>query len=655
MQYRGGHVHFEIRAPANDNVCVVHWLDTSSSARAALVVDLTEFQFKSGPIWSPACLWQSGPDVRDLPSLQAQHATPAVAIPLEWRPAALVFDLDDKRASGPKYSGTGLRESSLGAVLFGLGASIPHFGDGALEGKALAPNTVTSAGGSNAEQARPGLAASLAVADATPEVLNVVASSLDVNAKAIDDLLATEDSAVGGVRGEADGAAGDATDVRAGGSAIADFETWLDAASSTSVELPGVPTGYVVQGGDDADRLTGGAGNDVLIGGDGDDTLLGGGGDDLLDGGRGSDVMHGGAGNDTFLVDNAGDEVIEDDDPGTDTVIIQSESLRSYSLLAQLRVENLELRGNADFAGAGNDLANVITGGAGNDTLDGAGGDDRLRGRDGNDHLDGGGGADTLEGGRGNDVYVVDDADDEVVEVVDGGFDTIETDQATYQLGDEVENLIYTGSDRFIGRGNDSGNEIAGGEHDDRLFGDRDHNDDHDEGGEAKDLVESALTILLGAPQDVIELHDGGASESGGFDRSSTTPTTGFDDVVIGSRKNDTVIDRLGGNDTIDGGKGNDTIDGGAGDDVLIGGDGNDTFIFRPGFGNDVITDFGNDGGNHDTIYLYGTPFDDVDFLDTHVEQVGDDVVIDVSPTDHITMHGFEKMNLSLHDHFVFI
>ena len=66
--------------------------------------------------------------------------------------------------------------------------------------------------------------------------------------------------------------------------------------------------------------LTGTAGNDSLAGGifddhlyglAGNDTLTGNAGNDYLDGGTGADTMKGGAGNDTYIVDNAGDMVVE--------------------------------------------------------------------------------------------------------------------------------------------------------------------------------------------------------------------------------------------------------------------------------------------------------------------------------------------------------
>ena len=77
-------------------------------------------------------------------------------------------------------------------------------------------------------------------------------------------------------------------------------------------------------------------------------------GNNLLDGGAGADTMVGGAGNDTYLVDNAGDAVIENANEGTDTV------LATVALQAGANVENLTLHGSADLQGYGNADANVI-------------------------------------------------------------------------------------------------------------------------------------------------------------------------------------------------------------------------------------------------------------------------------------------------------
>jgi Ca2+-binding RTX toxin-like protein len=96
--------------------------------------------------------------------------------------------------------------------------------------------------------------------------------------------------------------------------------------------------------------------------------------------------------------------VVEFTDHGTDT--IQS----SVSAELPENVENLELLGNSDLNGTGNQLDNFITGSTGVNVLTGAAGADTV---------DGGAGADTLLGGAGEDVLIWDPADTSV----QGGLD----------------------------------------------------------------------------------------------------------------------------------------------------------------------------------------------------------------------------------------
>lgn len=149
-----------------------------------------------------------------------------------------------------------------------------------------------------------------------------------------------------------------------------------------------------------ANRLTGNAAANLLSGGGGSDTLGGGGGNDRLFGGSGADRMAGGIGADTYVVDHAGDVVVEVDAAGADLV----RSAVDFSLGAF--VENLLLTGTAAVSGTGNDLANVITGNAAANGLTGGLGADVLAGAGGDDVLEGGLGSDLLEGGNGSDLFV---------------------------------------------------------------------------------------------------------------------------------------------------------------------------------------------------------------------------------------------------------
>lgn len=174
---------------------------------------------------------------------------------------------------------------------------------------------------------------------------------------------------------------------------------------------PGAP------GGPGHDALNGTTGPDVLAGSGGNDTLAGLAGDDTLDGGAGNDSLTGGGGNDTYILDNAGDVLVELAGGGIDTVV----SDVNHTLSAQL--ENLVFSAAAGGAfGVGNASDNLMTG---NDVAN------TLIGQAGNDILDGRGGNDVLLGGPGNDTYFVDSGLDLVDEGLVfpsfgfGGSDTI--------------------------------------------------------------------------------------------------------------------------------------------------------------------------------------------------------------------------------------
>ena len=126
-------------------------------------------------------------------------------------------------------------------------------------------------------------------------------------------------------------------------------------------------------------ELTGGGGDDVLTAGFGNDSLNGGPGSDLIDGSLGADVMAGGAGDDVFLVDNAGDTIVETGGQGNDRLFASV----SYTLTAGAEVELLTTDFNPGTAAinlTGNELANAIYGNAGANQLNGGGGADTLVG-----------------------------------------------------------------------------------------------------------------------------------------------------------------------------------------------------------------------------------------------------------------------------------
>lgn len=291
-----------------------------------------------------------------------------------------------------------------------------------------------------------------------------------------------------------------------------------------------------------------------------DDALTGNRDDNVINGGSGADRMSGGAGNDTYLVDNAGDVVIESlfapvgSLPGIDTVI----SSVSYTL--PTAVENLTLTGFAQLSATGNGLANVVTGNIAANTLSGLDGDDTLEGRGGND---------TVRGGLGNDTYIfsgVQLGNDSFIDT--GGADIIVVDSLS-----DVVSASRVGDDLFVVMKNGSFRVI-----------------DHFAGQAIERIADGARSVVLA-------VGNIGGDASGiiaGSDDGETLDGRGGDDLLFGGKGHDLLLGGLG-NDRIDGGKGRDIVDGGAGDDVLAGGSGRDTFVFRPFSGNDVITDFSSE------------------------------------------------------------
>ncbi len=323
-----------------------------------------------------------------------------------------------------------------------------------------------------------------------------------------------------------------------------------------------------------------------------DNLLVGNARNNILDGGLGHDTMRGGLGNDTYLVDDAGDVVIEEADAGTDTI---KTALASYVLLTGSNVENLTYTGTGAFTGTGNELANTITGGAGADRLDG--GDDLVK--------------DSLRGGAGDDVYVV-RIGDTVTEAAGGGHDTVQTALATYKLATEVEDLIFTGTGAFKGTGNASNNLIVGGTGDDTL-----------DGGTGNDLLVGGAgndTYILDASGDTVSEFripgDPTSGDAGGIDTIQIkTGLTAYDlaaaPFVEKLTYSGTAAFRATGNgldNVLVTGAGNDTLSGGLGRDTLTGGQGADLFLFSaPGEGADLITDFARSQG--DKIGITGSGF----------------------------------------------
>lgn len=193
-----------------------------------------------------------------------------------------------------------------------------------------------------------------------------------------------------------------------------------------------------IVGTDLGERLDGTPDNDGIEGRGGDDQLFGYDGDDLLNGGTGNDDMSGGKGDDSYVVDSAGDTVVELAGEGNDTA---RTTLTNYTLSAN--VENLIYTGTKSFSGVGNALSNTLSGSLAGDRLDGQAG------------------ADIMRGAGGNDTYIVDNVGDVVIEGLNQGADRV-LSQVSYTLSENVETLQLSTSKAINATGNATANTLIG-------------------------------------------------------------------------------------------------------------------------------------------------------------------------------------------------
>jgi Ca2+-binding RTX toxin-like protein len=120
-----------------------------------------------------------------------------------------------------------------------------------------------------------------------------------------------------------------------------------------------------------------------LVGNELQNKLIGGEGNDQLDGGAGNDCLIGGDGDDRYLVDSAGDRVVEAAGEGDDWVTASAD----YTLTAGQEIEVLRADQSlvVGLRLTGNELANTVLGAFDNDVLNGGLGNDTLGGSGGSD------------------------------------------------------------------------------------------------------------------------------------------------------------------------------------------------------------------------------------------------------------------------------
>ena len=320
-----------------------------------------------------------------------------------------------------------------------------------------------------------------------------------------------------------------------------------------------------------AGAINGGAGNDKITndavigvattinGGDGSDqiygsnsalglfeTVKGGAGNDYIDGRGGYDTLDGGADSDTVSYESS--PLTPANPLGLQLTLgaAGAETIANVNSIAADTVKNFEnvVGTNSHDTITGNELANVLIGLAGDDSLDGAGG---------NDWIEGGIGADLLSGGFGNDTLAYEVSvggvtidlnarPDGFITTASGGDATGDRVAANFEnvYGSDAADTLTGDASANILNGSGGDDTLNGGLGNDTLFG-----------GDGNDTLNSGATTEIGTSIDTLF---GGRGDDSfvGF---------GVEGTYYGEAGNDTFTVLTLYRSRFDGGSGIDTFD----------------------------------------------------------------------------------------------
>ncbi|WP_337660613.1 calcium-binding protein [Anderseniella sp. Alg231-50] len=357
--------------------------------------------------------------------------------------------------------------------------------------------------------------------------------------------------------------------------------------------------------------------SDVIDAGEGNDTVFGRGGHDTIDGGAGNDTIDGGWGDDTYIFNPGdGIDTIQDTGSGldrndklvigynvadvivtrpagtNDIVLTFAGSTDQITIINALSGKTFSAIETYEFLDATwtpvsiaqslvdgqiTEGADIITGSG---IINGLGGNDLIWGEGLADTLSGGLGDDFLDGGAGNDTYLYSAGD---------GHDTIHDFGNGIDTGDLLQITGYTRAQTTI--------EIIDGlTQIDLVFTGT---------GDRISLIDPLASVPSFRGINLIEFVDEGVT----WDTADLSAlvvaaqATSGDDQITGSSVAD-IIDGGAGDDDITGGDGQDDISGGAGNDRLDGGTNNDTYRFGQGDGQDTITETGNGLDHADKLII---------------------------------------------------
>lgn len=227
-------------------------------------------------------------------------------------------------------------------------------------------------------------------------------------------------------------------------------------------------------------------------------------------------------------------------------------------------------------------------------TIVGTNGNDTLKGNAIGNLIDGRSGTDSMSGEFGDDIYIVDNVDDKILEVQNGGYDLVKS-SVSYTLSNYVEEIQLMGNVAINAIGNSENNRLVGNSGNNRLDGKAGFDtmigglgndtyivDSHldkviEKVNQGTDTVISSVSYTLPENVEHVELIGNAHVSATGNDVNNSLTGNSGNNRLIG----------YGGNDSLNGMGGN---------DFLMGGAGNDSYHFKRGDGIDTIYDEqGND------------------------------------------------------------
>ena len=388
----------------------------------------------------------------------------------------------------------------------------------------------------------------------------------------------------------------------ANGTAVSD--TSIDLDSITGIEaLVTSDANDTVVGSDNSDRIITRAGNDTvsagdgadqIFGGDGRDTIRGEGDNDTINGGAGDDIVDGGDGTDTVdyafaSYGGAEGEIVAQVFSGAVVDLADERGGRAGENDTLIGIENVfGTLLDDDFIGDG--ANNLLSGGAGVDTLSGGGGDDILIAGGHNsttaeDELYGGGGNDRMVIGANS--FFADGGDGTDTLDFSGGTDLAEGGGRTLALEIDLQ-------DRSLSRDIEVGRVVWA---DDGSTSSRQFDG---QSISPRDVLLSNPLYARSASDLAIRLPTGEETEddipSFAIEITSSTQSNGqisniFTSIenVLGTNGADVIRGDSTGN-LLEGAEGDDTLEGRAGDDNLDGGAGTDIAFFSGDQANYTLT-----------------------------------------------------------------